>query len=135
MVEKVRNACGGSLDGRRVAAWGLTFKANTDDLRDSPAIAIVSQLLSEGAVVSAYDPRSGEAAGRLVAALDITHDPYAACEGAEVLAVLTEWDEFRWLDFSRVAATMTKPVIVDTRNLLDPAAMRRLGFSYRGVGR
>ena len=135
MVEKVRQACGGTLEAKRVAVWGLTFKANTDDLRDSPAIAITTQLLEEGATVCAYDPRSGEAAARLVSGLEVAHDPYAACEAADVLAVLTEWDEFRWLDFSRVGDAMRSPTIVDTRNLLDPAALRRLGFAYRGVGR
>jgi len=135
MVDKLRDACGGSLSGARVAVWGLTFKANTDDLRDSPALAIVREIISEGATVRAYDPRAGEAASAVVPELDVVPDAYAACDGADVLAVLTEWDEFRWLDFPRVAQAMQRPTIVDTRNLLDPAAMRRLGFAYRGVGR
>jgi UDPglucose 6-dehydrogenase len=135
MVEKLRDACGGSLDGAGVAAWGLTFKANTDDLRESPALAIVSELIERGARVRAYDPRAGENAGRIVPDLEVVSDPYAACVDAQVLTVLTEWDEFRWLDFERVAEAMRVPTIVDTRNLLDPAALRRIGFVYRGVGR
>jgi UDPglucose 6-dehydrogenase len=135
MVEKLRDACGGTLDGARVAAWGLTFKANTDDLRESPALAIVGTLMEEGAHVRAYDPRAGESASAIVPALDVVSDPYAACVDAQVLTVLTEWDEFRWLDYARVAEAMRTPTIVDTRNLLDPAALRRLGFVYRGVGR
>jgi UDPglucose 6-dehydrogenase len=135
VVEKVRDACGGSLGGKRIAAWGLTFKANTDDLRDSPAIAVATQLIADGAEVAAYDPRAGEAAALALPDLDVVLDPYAACTDADALAVLTEWDEFRWLDFERVAAVMRGLHVVDTRNLLDPAAMRRAGFEYRGIGR
>ena len=135
MVEKVRDAAGRSLDGVKVAMWGLTFKANTDDLRDSPAIDVARRLLAEGARVSAYDPVAGEQARQLVAELDVVTDAYDACDGAQVLAVLTEWDEFRWLDFDRVHAVMANAAVVDARNLLDPVAMRRRGFAYQGVGR
>ncbi len=134
MVQKVQDACGGSVAGARVAIWGLTFKANTDDMRDSPAVAIAEMLAEQGAVIRAYDPGVGEAAARL-AGIETVLDPYVACEDADVLVVLTEWDEFRWLDFERVVASMQRPELVDTRNLLDPAAMRRIGFGYRGVGR
>ena len=134
MVAKVRDACGGTLAGARVAVWGLTFKANTDDLRDSPAVAIATSLVEAGATVRAYDPAAGEAAGE-IAGVEAATDPYDACADADALAVLTEWDQFRWLDFERVAASMRRAQLVDTRNLLDPAAMRRLGFGYQGVGR
>jgi UDPglucose 6-dehydrogenase len=134
MVQKVRDACGGSVSGARIAIWGLTFKANTDDMRDSPAVAIAEMLAEQGALIRAYDPGVGEAAV-LPAGFEIVLDPYVACEDADVLVVLTEWDEFRWLDFERVVASMQRPELVDTRNLLDPAAMRRIGFGYRGVGR
>ena len=134
MVAKVRDACGGTLAGARVAVWGLTFKANTDDLRDSPAVAIATSLVEAGATVRAYDPAAGEAAGE-IAGVEVATDPYDACADADALAVLTEWDQFRWLDFERVAASMRRAQLVDTRNLLDPAAMRRLGFGYQGVGR
>jgi UDPglucose 6-dehydrogenase len=135
MVTKVRDACGGELQGASVGVWGLTYKANTDDLRDSPAVAIVRRLLEAGAKVSAYDPGAGERAADAVPGAGVVTDPYLACEGGDVLAVLTEWDAFRWLDFGRVATTMRRPSVVDARNLLDPATMRRFGFEYRGVGR
>ncbi len=135
MVAKVRAAHGGPLDGARVGVWGLTFKANTDDLRDSPAVAIAGLLADEGAVVRAYDPAASDSTQELLPYLQVVTDPYEACDGADVLVVLTEWDEFRRLDFDRVAAAMGSPSIVDTRNLLDPAALRRQGFSYVGVGR
>jgi UDPglucose 6-dehydrogenase len=134
MVAKVRDACSGTLAGARVAVWGLTFKANTDDLRDSPAVAIATSLVEAGATVRAYDPAAGEAAGE-IAGVEVAADPYDACADADALVVLTEWDQFRWLDFERVVASMRRAQLVDTRNLLDPAAMRRLGFEYRGVGR
>ena len=135
MVTKMTDLVGGSLHGVTVACWGLTFKANTDDLRDSPAIAFVRRLLEEGAIVRAYDPAAGERAGELVAGLEIFADPYEVCEGARALAVLTEWDEFRWMDFNRVAEMLQTPTVLDTRNLLDPAALRRQGYVYEGVGR
>ncbi len=135
MVAKTRAAVGGSLDGSTVAVWGLTFKADTDDLRDSPALFVVRRLIEEGAAVHAYDPAAGERAASAVEGLEIRADAYEACAGADVLAVLTEWDEFRWLDFDRVKEAMRRPVIVDARNLLDPLALRRRGFAYTGVGR
>jgi UDPglucose 6-dehydrogenase len=131
MVDKLADAAGTPLDGVTVAVWGLTFKARTDDLRDSPALAVIQRLLARGAKVQAYDPTvRGPLEG-----IDVRTDPYAACEGAAVLAVLTEWDELRWLDFDKVASVMARPCVVDTRNLLDRASLVRSGFSYRGVGR
>jgi UDPglucose 6-dehydrogenase len=135
IVAKVHEALGGRPAGRRLAAWGLTFKANTNDLRDSPALGVLGRLIADGIEVRAYDPAGGEAAREILPTLDVVADPYDACVDADVLLVLTEWDEFRWLDFTRVAALVTGRAIVDARNLLDPAAMRNLGFTYRGVGR
>ena len=131
MVDKVRSAAGGSLDGVVIAAWGLTFKANTDDLRESPALAIIAALVKEGAIVRAYDPQvSNDLPG-----VEVHSDAFAACEGAAVLVVLTEWDDFRLIDLDEVQRRMVGTEIVDTRNLLDRAAARRAGFMYRGVGR
>jgi UDPglucose 6-dehydrogenase len=135
VVEKVRAAHGGTLDGAQIAVWGLTFKANTDDLRDSPAVRIARQLVAEGASVRAFDPVAGDRARETLPDLEVAADAYEVCSGADVLAVLTEWDEFRWLDFTRVGDELASRSVVDARNLLDPAAMRRLGFAYRGVGR
>jgi UDPglucose 6-dehydrogenase len=136
ILEKLRDAAGGALRGVPIGVWGLTFKANTDDLRDSPALVVCTRLLEEGAVVRAFDPAAGEAAAALVPGLDVVTDAYDAVHDAQLLAVLTEWDEFRWLDFGRVVDAMAAPrALVDARNLLDPAAMRRRGFAYVGVGR
>jgi UDPglucose 6-dehydrogenase len=135
IVDKVRDAAGGSLTGAEVAVWGLTFKADTDDLRDSPSLVIAHKLIEEGASVRGYDPVAGEAAGELMPELDVRADPYEAAAGADVVALLTEWEELRWLDFERVRSLMRRPAVVDARNLLDPSAMRRRGFEYTGVGR
>ncbi len=140
------------LAGVTVAVWGLTFKAGTDDLRNSPAVEVVRRLVEAGARVRAFDPtvvvpegRSSSPVARLRDAeswdrtaggdLEAVPDAYTACAGASVLVVLTEWDEFRWLDFEKVADSMAVPAVVDARNLLDPAQLRRLGFSYSGIGR
>jgi UDPglucose 6-dehydrogenase len=131
VIDKIEAAGGGSLDDRPIAIWGLTFKARTDDLRDSPSLAIADELVARGAKVRAYDPTVRQPVGRF----DVVDDPYEACEGATVLAVLTEWDEFRWLDFERVGAVMAARSVVDARNLLDGVALARRGFTYRGIGR
>ncbi|MFZ0171420.1 MAG: UDP-glucose/GDP-mannose dehydrogenase family protein [Acidimicrobiales bacterium] len=130
MADKVVRLAGGSVDGRTVAIWGLTFKARTDDLRHSPSLEIAARLSSAGARVRGYDPTvHGPLPG-----VEICADPYAACEGACVVVVGTEWDELRWLDFSKVADVMAAPAVLDCRNLLEPAALRRRGFVYEGVG-
>ena len=135
MATKVEKAVGGSISGCKVAAWGLTFKARTDDLRDSPAIEVLRRLRERGAAeITAYDP-GAKADSPLLEGITVVDDPYLACEQADVLIVLTEWDEFRWLDFAKVAGLMHSPRIVDTRNLLEPAAVRRRGFAYDGLGR
>ena len=130
VTEKVERLAGGSLNGATVAVWGLTFKARTGDLRDSPSLAVIQRLQARGARIQAFDPTVESLDG-----IDILADPYAACEGANVLAVLTEWDEFRWLDFAKVHDALASPAIVDARNLLDAAAMKRRGFVYEGIGR
>jgi UDPglucose 6-dehydrogenase len=131
VAAKVRDMAGGSLEGVKVAVWGLTFKARTDDTRESPALRIVSLLADQGAEVQAYDPAVKGPVGGVVPAAD----PYSVCDGARVLAVLTEWDDFRWLDFDKVAGLMETPRVVDARNLLDRLALERRGFSYVGIGR
>ncbi|HET6810354.1 MAG TPA: nucleotide sugar dehydrogenase [Acidimicrobiales bacterium] len=130
VVAKVVNAAGGSVEGRRLGAWGLTFKARTDDLRESPALQVIQRLARMGAEVRAYDPTVGGA----LPGVETVQDPYDACEDAAVLMVLTEWDNFRWLDLGVVRTRMAHPRIVDARNLLDPAAARRAGFRYEGIG-
>ncbi len=137
VVSRIRRLAGCPLEEATVAVWGLTFKAGTDDLRESPAIEVIRRLLDGGARVQAFDPTvTTEAPPHLTRpALAVCRDPYAACAGAHILAVLTEWDEFRWLDFAKVADLLVRPAIVDARNLLDPAAMRRRGFAYEAMGR
>ena len=131
VVAKVREQVGGSLAGLKVGVWGLTFKARTDDTRDSPALRIVALMAAEGADVRAYDP----AVKAPVGGVDPATDPYSVCDDADVLVVLTEWDEFRWLDFDKVGGLMRHPRVVDARNLLDKPALERRGFSYTGIGR
>jgi UDPglucose 6-dehydrogenase len=131
IADKIQAAMGGTVEGRTVAIWGLTFKARTDDLRESPALHVIDHLVERGAIVRAFDPMVKHE----IEGIEVCGDAYAACDGAEGLAVLTEWDDFRWLDFDKVAEAMATRVVVDARNLLDPAALRRRGFSYDGIGR
>jgi UDPglucose 6-dehydrogenase len=132
VVDKVEAAAGGELDGAAVAVWGLTFKAGTDDLRSSPSLTICSQLVERGAKVRAYDPTVERIS---LPAVDVCGDAGSACDGAAVLVVLTEWDEFRWVDLADVGRRMARRAVVDTRNVLDRAALRRAGFTYHGIGR
>jgi UDPglucose 6-dehydrogenase len=131
VADKVEALAGGSIAGKKVAAWGLTFKARTDDLRDSPSLEILGRLLKRGAIVTAYDPAVDDNVGEI----EVVPDPYAACAGAEVLVILTEWDEFKWLDFDKVAETMAAKRVLDARNLLDRSALKRRGFEFQGIGR
>jgi len=131
MVTKLSNLVGGSLAGRTIACWGLTFKANTDDLRESPALAILKILADAGAKVRAYDPT----VSKQLPGMDVVDSALAACDGAQALVVLTEWDEFRWIDLHDVRDRLASAAIVDARNHLDRAAALRLGFTYQGVGR
>jgi UDPglucose 6-dehydrogenase len=133
VVEKIRRMVG-TLEGSTVAVWGLTFKANTDDLRESPSLEIVGRLLDAGAVVRGYDPTVRGPLDQLPG-LQVCDDPYAACDGADVLAVLTEWDEFKWLDLDKVGEQLRHRQVVDGRNLLDRSALARRGFRYEGIGR
>jgi UDPglucose 6-dehydrogenase len=136
VVAKVRAAAGGALVDRTVGVWGLTFKANTDDVRDSPALYVVGALAAEGARVVAYDPAAHDDVTAGFAGVERARDPYEAVDGAEVVALLTEWEEFKSLDLRRVRRAMRAPAaVVDARNSLDAAALRSLGFVYQGIGR
>lgn len=131
IADKVEQRAGGSIEGVTVAVLGLTFKANTDDLRDSPALEVAARLQARGAVLRAFDP----AVHSPVNGIDVHDSAYTAAEGASVAVLLTEWDEFRWLDWEKMAQQMQTARMVDARNLLDPATMRRRGFEYEGLGR
>ena len=135
VTDKIRVAAGGDLSGVTVAVWGLTFKARTDDLRDSPSLAIIKRLVAAGATVQAFDPTVAGPKPGLPTDITIADDAYAACNGADVLAVLTEWDDFRWLDITRVKGAMKGRAIVDARNLLERNDWRRASFDYQGIGR
>lgn len=135
MGRKVIEALGGDARGKRVALLGLTFKPNTDDMRDAPSIAIVQTLLDAGAEVLAYDPEGMEAAAAIMPEVKMVSSTYAAVEGADAVALVTEWDAFRALDFARVKKLMNAPVLVDLRNVYDPAEARAAGFAYSSVGR
>jgi UDPglucose 6-dehydrogenase len=136
VVEKVRIAAGGTLEGADVALWGLTFKANTDDRRDSPAVNIARRLATAGAALRAYDPTVTPGSTALdLEGVELFSNPYDACAGAQVVVILTEWDAFRSIDFDKVGELMTTPSIVDARNLLDPVALRAAGFAYSSIGR
>jgi len=134
VVDKTAEVLGGPVAGRRIAVWGLTFKAHTDDLRDSPAVEIARRLAAAGAEVVAYDPEVDKDTP-IAAGVEVVDDPYACCEGAAALVVLTEWPEFGRLDLDRVADALDAPRIVDTRNVVDRTALARRGFTYRGIGR
>ncbi len=132
VVDKIRLAAGDTLEGVKIGVLGLTFKAGTDDLRDSPSIEITQRLVEAGAQVSAYDPVATECP---IEGVTVCGDAYAAAEGVEVLAILTEWEEFKFLDLDKLSETMANKHIVDGRNLLDRGAVRRRGFTYQGIGR
>jgi UDPglucose 6-dehydrogenase len=135
MLDKIRAAVGGSLAGRRLGLLGLTFKAGTDDLRDSPALAVARLLRGEGAELTAYDPGCPHAVPGMTDAVTVVDEPLLVAKGADALVVLTEWPEFRSLDWAAVAGALTSRVVVDTRNLLDSDVLRRAGISWVGVGR
>jgi UDPglucose 6-dehydrogenase len=134
IVDKIRTAAGGTLKGKKIASWGLTFKALTDDLRDSPAVEIVTRLLADGASVTVFDP-TVTVAPKGLDAITVSASPLEACAGVDVIAVLTEWDDFRWVSPTEVAGAVSVKQIVDARNLLDRSEWRRAGFEYQGIGR
>jgi UDPglucose 6-dehydrogenase len=135
MARKIIAACGGSVRGRKIAILGLTFKPNTDDLRESPAIAIIQALQDAGARISAYDPVGMPNAGPLLENVTFGKDPYDSAEGADALVVVTEWNAFRAMDFGRLKQVMNTPLLVDLRNIYRKDEMRTHGFGYVSVGR
>ena len=137
MGRKVIEALGGvdAARGKKVALLGLTFKPNTDDMRDSPAIAIAQALIDGGVKVAAYDPEGMDLAKPLMPKVTMTDSPYAAIDGADAIALVTEWDAFRALDLERVRSLARSPVMIDLRNVYDPEEVRAAGFTYVSVGR
>jgi UDPglucose 6-dehydrogenase len=135
MARKVIQACGGSVRGKTVAVLGLTFKPNTDDMREAPSLAIIAALQDAGAEVRAYDPEGMAQAKAVLEGVTYAEDPYACADGADALAIVTEWDAFRALDFERLRELLRSPVLVDLRNIYRPEDMQRRGFTYVSVGR
>jgi UDPglucose 6-dehydrogenase len=125
----------GDMQGKIVGILGLSFKPNTDDMRDAPAIDIARSLLNAGAQVRAYDPVAMNMAAPQLPGVDMMSDPYAVADGADALMLITEWNEFKQLDLERVSSLMRQPIVFDGRNIYDPELMAKYGFIYRGLGR
>ena len=134
MLAKIRNLVG-PLQGKTIAVLGLAFKPETDDMREAPAIGIIRDLLADGASVRAYDPVAKQEAMKILPEIAYADDEYAAVKGADALVFITEWNQFRALDMTRIRDLMTTPKIADLRNIYEPEDMRELGFEYIGVGR
>ncbi len=135
MADRVVAACGGSVAGKRIAVLGLTFKPNTDDMREAPSLEIVPALRKAGAAVRAYDPEGMDKARGLLDGVDWCDDAYRTMEGADALVIVTEWNEFRALDLGRVRELLAAPVLVDLRNIYNAAEMAEAGFDYHSIGR
>ncbi|HEX2529500.1 MAG TPA: UDP-glucose/GDP-mannose dehydrogenase family protein [Geminicoccus sp.] len=135
MVRKIVDAMGGSVAGKTIAVLGVTFKPNTDDMRDAPSLVVLPSLKGEGATIRAYDPEGKKEAEKLLPEVLWARDPYEAVEGADAIVVLTEWNEFRGLDLDRIRQMVAQPRIIDLRNIFNPAEVAQRGFSYTSIGR
>jgi UDPglucose 6-dehydrogenase len=135
MADKIAAACGGSVFGKTLAVLGLTFKPNTDDMRDSPSLAILPRLAEAGATIRAFDPEGMAEAKKLLPGLVYCGDAYETMAGADALVLLTEWNAFRALDLGRVQALLAHPLVIDLRNIYQPDEMTAAGLSYVSVGR
>ncbi|MEE2981351.1 MAG: UDP-glucose/GDP-mannose dehydrogenase family protein [Pseudomonadota bacterium] len=135
MVDKIVGACGGTVEGKVIAVLGVTFKPNTDDMRDAPSLVILPALAEAGATIRAFDPAGMDEAKGVIDGIDWRDDAYDTLDGAHALVILTEWNEFRALALDRVKSLMAEPVMVDLRNIYDPSTMADAGFSYVCVGR
>jgi UDPglucose 6-dehydrogenase len=134
VIVKLRKALGG-LDDRTIGILGLSFKPNTDDVREAPSLEVIHLLQNEGANIKAYDPQARETAAQMLKRVSLCDNPYQVAEGADALVLITEWNEFKQLDFERIHSLMRQPIIIDGRNLWDAEHLRSLGFSYFGIGR
>ncbi|KQP50531.1 UDP-glucose/GDP-mannose dehydrogenase family protein [Methylobacterium sp. Leaf108] len=134
MARRVVAACGGSVRGKTIAILGLTFKPNTDDMRDAPSLSIITALQDGGARIVAYDPEGMEQAGLMLSNVTYAQDAYTCAEGADAVVIVTEWNAFRALDLARLREIMAAPVLVDLRNVYTPAEAMQQGFHYTGIG-
>lgn len=130
MVQKIRKALGGSEANKTIAVLGLTFKPETDDMRDSASLSILPALAEKGAKIRAHDPHGMEAAKSMMPEIEYVNDPYEACEGADCLVIMTEWNQYRALDFSRIEKIMKEKILIDLRNVYEPETLKEKGFKY-----
>jgi len=135
MAARIINACGGSVKGKIVAVLGVTFKPNTDDMRDAPSLDIIPALIDAGATVRAFDPEGMSEAKEMLPGVEWCEEAYATMDGADVLAIITEWNAFRGLDLDRVKSLLNAPIMVDLRNVYEPSEMAEAGFDYHCIGR
>lgn len=134
MVKKIREALNGSEHGKTIAVLGLSFKPETDDMREAPAVAIIPALQESGAAIQAYDPHAMSEAKKLLPQASLVGNAYDACRDADAVVLVTEWNEFRSLDLQRLHRLMRQPVFVDLRSIYDADVVRQAGFRYYGVG-
>jgi UDPglucose 6-dehydrogenase len=135
MAEKVANALGGSIDGKNIGVLGLAFKGNTDDCRESPALAIIKVMQEMGANITVFDPAAMPESKHHISNISYVEDKYDVCNNADALVILTEWDEFKELDLELVKSKLKLPVVVDLRNLYNPNSMSEFGIIYHSIGR
>lgn len=135
MAAKIIDACGGDVKGKKIGVLGVTFKPNTDDMRDAPSLVIIPELIAAGATIVAHDPQGGDEARRLLPDVEWAKDAYGAADGADALVIITEWNAFRGLDLARINDLLTIPVFIDLRNIYPPEEVMAAGLSYTGVGK
>ena len=136
LFEKLKKRFGNDLKNKTIAVWGLSFKPNTDDMREAPSIVLIENLIAEGAKIKAYDPEATQEARKIFKDKIVYADKtYEALEGADALVIVTEWNEFRRPNFERMKTAMKSHIIFDGRNLFEPSKMAELGFEYEGIGR
>ena len=135
IVEKTKNLLEGKVEGKTIGMLGLSFKPDTDDMRDAPSIVVINSLLEMGAKIKAYDPIAMSNAKKILRNVNFQSDPYSVAKDCDVLVIMTEWNEFRQLDLGKIKKYMKKPVLLDGRNIYDPQKLREMGFVYIGVGR
>ena len=134
-IRKLNALLSEDLEGKTIGVLGLSFKPNTDDMREAPSIDIIRHLISKGAQVRAFDPVAMHNAEPILPEVEMMDDSYALAEDSDALILVTEWNEFKNLDLARIKKLMKQPVLIDGRNVYDPAAVRDLGFRYLGIGR
>jgi UDPglucose 6-dehydrogenase len=135
MVEKITAMLEGCVAGKTIGILGLSFKPNTDDIREAPALDIIAALQKQGAKIKAYDPVAIPPAQQVLRDVEYCKDSYSVCSGSDALVLATEWNQFRALDLKRVHALLNQPIMIDLRNVYEPETMKRLGFRYTAVGR